>query len=118
VSVRPDIRLQIDRLVLDGIPLPAEQQRILRGALEGELTRLLETDGDPFRPSSGLALHRVCGPMIDPASGDPVRLGHQLARAVHQSLAGIAGTGTLGPAASRSDDRGRATDVPPESMRR
>jgi hypothetical protein len=81
------IRVHIERLVLEGLPVERRQAVQVQQAIEGELQQRLTEQGiDPgwMRP---VAVDRLPGGLI--ALGNrptPVSLGHQIARAVHGSL--------------------------------
>jgi hypothetical protein len=82
-----NIKVHIERLVLDGIEVLPHQQPVLQAAVEGELVRLL-ADG---RVAPGLlnggALASVPGGAVKLAGdGDPARLGRQIARAVQGGI--------------------------------
>jgi hypothetical protein len=98
---RPAVRLHIERLLLDGLPLTATQGARLQASLEGELARLIagRRDGDKGRDGS-----RDPGPpRSPPVVWEPTRprqLGRALARHVFASL-------NL-PAALAGEPRGRS----------
>ena len=79
------VRIHIERLVLDGLPVGREQAGAVRAAVEAELSRLLGERG----------LGGLGGGAVDRLSGGEVRLsegakaaevGGQIARAVHGSI--------------------------------
>lgn len=79
------LHLNIERIVLDGLPLSRMQANQLRGALEQELARLL-ADG-PRQDWHGAALHSVSAPAVSvTAPVQPLELGRAIARSVHASL--------------------------------
>jgi hypothetical protein len=84
------IRLHIDRLVLDGLPIPLHQAELVRDALAAELTRLFTAGGDATGLlSSGGAIPELA---VDPlavgsiAGSNPATLGTQLAQSIHGGL--------------------------------
>ena len=79
------IHLQIERVVLDGVPV--DQPRLLRKALEQELaSRLMEGGLSPDLRSGG-AVPRVRGGAIELGQGsNPARLGSQIAGAVYRGI--------------------------------
>jgi len=79
------IHLHIERVVLDGVPV--DQHRILRRALEQELTSRLMEGGLLPELSSGGAVPHVRGGAIEftPRS-HPARLGSQIAGAVYRGI--------------------------------
>ena len=81
------VSLHIDRLVIDGMPLAANQVAQLRTAIQHELARLLQQGGS--RAWSEGAVPALQAPAIQVSS--PFRaadLGRQIALSVHQSLTG------------------------------
>jgi hypothetical protein len=81
------VRLQIDRLVLDGFDLPPLSRGELRAALEQELARLIAGDGIASTLAQRGALPAVGAPQIS-AVGTPTQLGSAIAGAVHCALEG------------------------------
>ena len=81
--------LDIERLVLEGLPLtPAESAR-LRITAEGELSRLLRVGPLPARLLGGGAVPNLSAPALKLASpGTPDAVGTGIARAVHDALMG------------------------------
>lgn len=82
-----NIELNIERLVLDGVPLGPDQGDLLRASVEAELQRLL-TDGDvPPRLSNGGAVPDVSGATIHLAEkADSRHLGQQIAGAIYGGM--------------------------------
>ncbi len=82
-----DIYLHIDRLILDGIDLPAGQGAAVQAALAGELSRLLTEGGLAGSLAGGGAFDSVPAAGIhlgEPAS--PAALGRQIARSVYGGI--------------------------------
>ena len=87
MSARPDIRLQIDRLVLDGIRIDPRRRRLVGTAMEAELARLLVEGGIGGGLGAGVSLPRLrLGTIAMTTSGDPVALGRQIAGAVYDGI--------------------------------
>jgi hypothetical protein len=82
-----NIRINIERLGLDGIHLAAGQRAQLQAALETELARLLARGGvSPGLRSDG-ALPSLTAPAIQLSrGGSPSHLGKQIARAGYGGL--------------------------------
>lgn len=78
------LTLSIERLRLDGPALSPLQTQQLQRAFAAELTRLHRIE--PLAPRGG-ALASLQAPPLGTASGDPVRLGVELARGLHRALA-------------------------------
>lgn len=81
---RPDVTLQIDRLVVDGVALNSRQATQLHRSVERELAAMLQRDG--FHTSSG-AMYSATAPSIQLTRNvQPTELGRQIAQSVYQSL--------------------------------
>jgi hypothetical protein len=79
------IHLHIERLVLDGVAV--DQPRILRKALEQELTSRLMEGGLLPELRSGGAVQHVRGGAIELSQrSHPARLGSQIAGAVYRGI--------------------------------
>lgn len=82
-----NIKLHIERLVLEGIPMSHVEQRQLQAALEGELTSLLAQRGLAPGLLGGGRLPDVPASAISlAAESQPARLGQQIARAVYRGI--------------------------------
>jgi len=81
------IRLNVERLVLEGLPLQSSQGPLVQGAFEAELARLLAESGRAAELASGAAVPRLNaqGISIDPLDG-PQAIGRKIAGSVHGSL--------------------------------
>jgi hypothetical protein len=81
------INLNIERLILDGLPIAPEQSHLVQVALEGELGRLLAANGVGAGLQSGAALASIRPGAIQlgPNSG-PAQIGRQIARAVYSGI--------------------------------
>jgi hypothetical protein len=82
-----NIRLNIERLVIDGLPLGSAGADALRAAVEGELSRLLGEGGLAGGLQTGGALPVLRGGAVragDPS--DPGRLGRQIAGAIYEGI--------------------------------
>ena len=82
-----NMRLHIERLVLEGIDLESAQRPVLQAALETELGRLLaEGDVSPdLRGGIAMSAVRANGFQMSGES-DPVRLGQRIAGSVYGGL--------------------------------
>jgi hypothetical protein len=81
------IRLHIDRLILDGLPLASHQGPLLKSAMETELARLLARGGvSPALQSAGAVSQMPAGTMQVNRESGPTVLGKQLARVVYGRL--------------------------------
>lgn len=91
---RPEIRLHIERLVVEGLDIPPAQGRAFRAAVEAELVALLTRGGVAASlTGSGLGGSVPLGhatPDLPPATvrfpGAPAAAGRQVARAVYSRI--------------------------------
>lgn len=82
-----NIYMHVERLVLDGISIHANQGSILKATVESELKELLVLDGIPSRIHSGVLTHAIRGGTIYiEANPQPLSLGQQIARAVYGGI--------------------------------
>jgi hypothetical protein len=82
-----NIKLHIERLILDGVNIPRSQRRLLQASVESELTRLFTKGGVPQHLASGGASAHVPASPIDVSSGNhPIRLGRQIAQSVYGGI--------------------------------
>jgi hypothetical protein len=78
------IRIHIERLVLEGLPLGVHDGPLVQAAVEAELARLM---GGGAPPPSGGATARVTAPSISlTTNSSPALLGQQIARSVHGGI--------------------------------
>jgi hypothetical protein len=82
-----NINVHIERLVLDGIAIPAHQRPLLQAATEAELARLLAINGlAPHLLSGGAMPHVPVGSIQLAAGSKPAQLGQQIAQAVYGGI--------------------------------
>jgi hypothetical protein len=81
------LKLFVERLVLDGVPLgPGDGQRV-RSAMELELTDLLTADGlHPSHVADRFSRVSKAPAVVLSHNGTPSDWGKQIAKAVHTSL--------------------------------
>jgi hypothetical protein len=81
-----NVRVHVERLVLEGIPLEPQAGPRLQAAVEAELTRLLAAEVPPLLRGGGAVpvLHAEAGPLV--GEGRPAPVGAQVARALYRSL--------------------------------
>jgi hypothetical protein len=79
------VHLHIDRLVLDGLPVPAHAGGAVSIAVEAELTRLIEAGG--LHLPDGISVPRLAAPgvTVDPKT-TPGVLGTRIAGALFSGL--------------------------------
>jgi hypothetical protein len=80
------IRIRIDRIVLDGVPIAAAQAPHVRAAIESELRRLFVEQGLPRELRAGGATPRLRAPDTRVTREHPAGTGRQIAGAVYRSL--------------------------------
>jgi hypothetical protein len=86
-SGRTEVRVQIDRLALDGFRLLPGEEQLVRTSMQAELGRLLDEEMLPNRLRSGGAMPLLPGGALRIASWkDPADLGRQIARALYGGL--------------------------------
>ncbi len=78
------IVIQIDRLVLEGIPANAAERARIRASVEGELARLIGEQGLGIR--AGGAVPTVQAPEFAHRRESPRATGAKIARSVYASL--------------------------------
>ena len=95
-----NIRLHIERVVLDGVPV--ENPHVLRQTLEHELTRRLAEGGLSQKFRTGGAIPHLRGGTIQLSNGQSVKeLGVQVARNLHRGI-GVVDEQPSGPGSGRS----------------
>jgi hypothetical protein len=81
------INIQIERLVLDRLPIEHRHGALLKAAVEAELGHLLATGGLAESLMSGGAVPSLPAPGIQLGSdNNPITLGQQIGRAVSGGL--------------------------------
>lgn len=87
VNPSMNINLHIDRLILDGLPIPHSQRPLLQAAVEAELTRLLTTEGLSPHLINGGAIPQISASdlQLNPNS-NPTQLGQQIAQSVYGGI--------------------------------
>ena len=92
-AIQPDVIIIIERLVLDGFDLSAQDAQVLKQAVEAGLVELLTANGLPQAWQSGGAVSSLHS--YTPAAGSnppsrpepsPQSLGEQIAQGVYSSL--------------------------------
>jgi hypothetical protein len=82
-----NVKLHIERLVLEGLDIAPGQRRLLRAAVETELTRLLAEGGLAPQLSSGVALPSLRAGAIQLTNETgATHLGAQIAGAVYGGI--------------------------------
>lgn len=83
------INMVIERLVLDGLSIPAHHHPVLQTAVETELVRLFTVNVN--NPANGLLTDRAvshisAGDIQQADESNPDHLGQQIARAVYEGV--------------------------------
>ncbi len=81
-----NVKLHIDRLVIDGVALAPGGSARLQAAVEAELTRLIARDGIGREYRIGGATPALRAGSIASNASNPARFGIEIARAVHGGL--------------------------------
>jgi len=81
-----DWLIQIDSIVIEGIPLTTYQRGLLKEALESELGRMFAGTGMPGE-KGGMRGKVVGEPiLLQDRGGGPVQLGRQIAASVYKTI--------------------------------
>lgn len=89
-DARPNIHLQIERLILDGLPIERTQGALVQAAVEAELVRLLTENGLGAELAAGGAVPRVRASAIQLAAGSsPAEVGAQIAHSVYHGIGDV-----------------------------
>jgi hypothetical protein len=84
------IQVQIDRLVLDGLPVTRAQGTRVRAAVERELSRLLQGGGVTTPLALGGATPTLTAPIIRFSRRErPETLGKRIAQSIHGGIGGM-----------------------------
>ncbi|WP_263352930.1 hypothetical protein [Acidicapsa acidisoli] len=82
-----NVKLHIDRLVLEGIQLPGSQGAAVKAAVEAELGRLIKANGVSQEFRQGQVVQRVRAGAFQPArNSTPRMLGTQIAKSVYGGI--------------------------------
>ncbi len=82
-----NIKLHIERLVLDGVNITSDQSHLLQASVESELTRLLTERGLSPSLAQGIAVPRLSArDMQITRTSSPTQLGHQIAQSVYGGI--------------------------------
>ena len=82
-----NIRIHIDRLILDGLPITHSQGPLVQAAVEVELARLLTENGLAASLEAGGAVPSLRANAIQLTAGSgPTQMGTQIAGAVYSGM--------------------------------
>ncbi len=77
------IKVHIERLVLEGLPITRSQGPQVQAAVEAELSRLMSEGGLAPELASGGAVPSVRANSINSIGRSPTQIGRQIAKAVY-----------------------------------
>jgi hypothetical protein len=80
------IKVHIERLVLDGLPVTPSQGRQVQAAVEAELSRLMSEGSLAPELASGGAVPSVRAESIRLNGGSAAQMGRQIARSVYGGI--------------------------------
>lgn len=80
------IKVHIDRLVLDGLPIQNHESSAIQKAIENELTRLLAEGGLSPNLATGGAFTDIPLGAMKVVESSPPKIGKEIARAVYRGI--------------------------------
>ena len=80
------IKVHIEHLVLEGLPLERRHGPLVQAAVEAELSRLMSDGGLSPVLASGGAVPSVRADPINSAGKSPAQIGRQIAKAVYGGM--------------------------------
>ena len=82
-----NINIDIEKLVLEGVSISPSQGRLLQGAVEAELARLLRIEGIPDNWQAGGVVPHVPSSAIQVKPGtNPTQMAQQIAQTVYRGM--------------------------------
>lgn len=81
-----NIRLHIEQLVLDGLPIIPSQMPLVQAEVEAELTRLVAENGIASELASGVSVPSIRVDAIEYSGGSPSQMGQKIARSVYGGI--------------------------------
>jgi hypothetical protein len=84
-----NVSVHIERLILDGVPVPHRHRPQLQASLEAELARLIAADGLAVDMHMSGVLPRLSGGEIQIEDDDPKLLGKRIAQAVYTRIGNV-----------------------------
>jgi len=81
-----NIKLHIERLVLDDVNIRSEERHSLLASLETELSRLLSDGGMSTPLALGPGLHRISASGFEFTADNPTQLGRKIAQSVYGGI--------------------------------
>lgn len=80
------IKVHIDRLIMDGMPVKGHEGAVVQRAMEEELARLITEGGLSTEFASGRAYPEVPSRNISVSGSDAKGIGREIARAVYGGI--------------------------------
>lgn len=81
-----NIKLHIDRLVLDGVNIASGQRHLLQAGVETELARLLTDGGLSPSLAQGTAVPQISTAGIQLIDNNPAQIGQHIAQSVYRGI--------------------------------
>ena len=81
-----DIKLHIEQLVLNGLPITSSQKPLVKAAVEAELTRLVADGGLTPELASGVVMPSITVDGIEHKGGSSSQMGQKIARSVYRGI--------------------------------
>lgn len=81
-----NIKLHIERLVLDAVDIVPSQHHLLQASVETELTRLLTDGGLSPGLAQGIAVQQISTGGIQLINNNPMQIGQQIAQSVYGGI--------------------------------
>ena len=81
-----NINLHIERLVLDGVNITADQHHLLQASVTTELGRMLTEGGVSSSLAQEAAVSRISANGIQLTDNNPVQLGQNIAQSVYRGI--------------------------------
>ena len=81
-----NVKLHIERLVLDGVNIAPGQDHLLQVSVETELARLLTDGGLSPSLAEGIALPRMSTSGIQLTGNNPTQIGQQIAQSMYEGI--------------------------------
>ena len=81
-----NVKLHIERLVLDGVTIAPGEHHLVQASVEAELTRLLTDGGLSPSLAQGTALPRISADAFQLINNNPTQIGQHIAQSVYEGI--------------------------------
>jgi hypothetical protein len=81
-----NIKVHIERLVLDGVNITSDQSHLLQASVEAELSRLLTAGGLSPSLAQGTAVPSISADGIQLTNNNPAKIGQQIAQSMYGGI--------------------------------